>query len=429
MNKALEIRGLVPKLRFPEFRKKDQPWLRCELRDVTAAIAAGLSTDQQAERTQFPVTRIETISDGTIDMKRVGFVRQFVGIEAFRLDVGDILLSNINSTEHIGKSVRFESNTPLYHGMNLLRIRPNPGEMLSDFLCFQLSTKQVRSDLRARSNKAVNQASINQTALGNTNLLKPTLAEQRKIAECFQSLDELIAAETEKLNSMKRHKKALLQQLFPVEGETTPRLRFPQFRNAGDWAASALGQVCETSSGGTPLRSQKDYWNGDIPWITTSLINGNRIVQAEEFITELAVSETLAKLFPTETIVIAMYGQGKTRGKVAVLGIPATTNQACAAILPKEGVSSQFLFFQLFNGYERLRSLSNSGGQDNLSQTLISQFEVALPPDKEEQLTIASVLNNAAVISSHQEIVVARLRTHKNALMQQLFPSIDEVDL
>ena len=400
MSESVEGRGLVPKLRFSQF---EGDWKLPLLGSLLTLEYGSPLPEAQRVAGQIPVVG----SNGV------------VGSHSTKLIDGPAIV--VGRKGSVGKVNWIEVDCYPIDTTFYVRLADSSTDLRFTFTLLQRSGIEM-----LRSESAV--PGLSRDSVHSLSLPMPSIAEQRKIAECLESLDELIAAETEKLEALKRYKKGLLQQLFPAEGETTPRLRFPQFRHAGDWTASALEQVCETSSGGTPLRSQTDYWNGDIPWITTSLINGNRIVKAQEFITELAVSETSAKHFPTETIVIAMYGQGKTRGKVAVLGIPATTNQACAAILPNEGISSQFLFFQLFNGYERLRSLSNSGGQDNLSQTLISQFEVALPPDKEEQLTIASVLDNAAVISTHQEIVVARLRAHKAALMQQLFPSLEEVD-
>ena len=108
---------------------------------------------------------------------------------------------------------------------------------------------------------------------------------------------------------------------------TTPKLRFKEFD--GDWDTSKIDKIASVTSGGTPSRANPEYWNGDIPWVTTSLVDFNVILSAEEFITKEGVNNSSAKLFPKDTILMAMYGQGITRGKVAILGIEATTNQAC----------------------------------------------------------------------------------------------------
>ena len=250
--------------------------------------------------------------------------------------------------------------------------------------------------------------------------------EQQKIADCLSSLDELIAAHSRKLDALKAHKKGLMQQLFPHEGESLPRLRFPEFKNAPDWELKPLGDLFETTTGGTPARSKNEYWGGEIPWITTSLVDFNVIFDAEEFITQDGLENSSAKLFPKETVLLALYGQGITRGKVAMLGIEASTNQACGAILPCEEIEPRFTFLYLCNRYEELRGLSNSGGQKNLSQGIIRELPFAYPEDAEEQKRIVSCLTSLNEIIESQTQKLERLAGHKTGLMQQLFPSMGE---
>ena len=252
--------------------------------------------------------------------------------------------------------------------------------------------------------------------------------EQQKIADCLSSLDELIAAIARKVDALKTHKKGLMQQLFPMEGETQPRLRFPEFRDASDWESGSLGDTFETSSGGTPSRSKESYWGGKILWVTTSLVNSCVIIDAEEHITESGLKNSSAKVFPKGTVLIAMYGQGKTRGQVALLGVEAATNQACAAILPNKGIEPYFVFLSLVSRYEEFRKLSNSGGQENLSQGLIREIPFAYPPNIAEQQRIANCLTplDGLITAATQELEA--LKTHKKALMQQLFPLAQEVE-
>jgi type I restriction enzyme, S subunit len=225
----------------------------------------------------------------------------------------------------------------------------------------------------------------------------------------------------------------LMQQLFPrperiengvkIPAETQPRLRFPEFQNAGEWSSDSLGSIFETSSGGTPDRAKEAYWNGTIPWITTSLVGFNIITEADEFITDAGLSDSSAKLFPEKTILVAMYGQGKTRGQVAMLGIKAATNQACTAILPRKDINPRFVFLNLGNRYEEMRRLSNSGGQENLSQGLIQGLRFSYPKGKAEQQCIADCLTSLDALITAETQKHEALKTHKKGLMQQLFPS------
>ena len=253
-------------------------------------------------------------------------------------------------------------------------------------------------------------------------------AEQQKIADCLTSLDEVIAAQARKVEALKAHQKGLMQQVFPREGETLPRLRFPEFRDGSEWCIEPLGDLFETMTGGTPDRTAKEYWNGTIPWITTSLVDFNVIYSAEEFISAEGLENSSAKLFPKDTVLIALYGQGKTRGKVALLGIEATTNQACAAVLPGNEIDPVFTFMSLCGRYDEMRGLSNSGGQENLSQGLVRELPFRYPKAIAEQRTIVACLSALDDLIAAQTQKLDALKTHKKGLMQQLFPSPEEVE-
>jgi type I restriction enzyme S subunit len=277
----------------------------------------------------------------------------------------------------------------------------------------------------ARSNGLLN---ISKETFFGIEIPTPTPPEQQKIAECLTSVDELIGAQARKLDALKTHKKGLMKQLFPRAGETVPSLRFPEFQKAPEWESDSLGEIFETTSGGTPNRSVKSYWNGEIPWITTSLVDFHVITQAEEFITAEGLRNSSAKLFPKGTVLMALYGQGKTRGQVALLGIEAATNQACAAILPRKGIDPYFVFLNLAGRYEELRELSNSGGQENLSQGLVRDIPFSFPSDEAEQRKVTTSLSSLDGLIAAQQDKLEALKTHKKGLMQQLFPSPEEVE-
>ena len=187
------------------------------------------------------------------------------------------------------------------------------------------------------------------------------------------------------------------------------------------WQKVRLGQIARVTSGGTPSRNIDEYWNnGEIPWITTTAINFNTISSGTEFITQKGLKNSSAKIFPPGTILMAMYGQGVTRGRVAILKIEAATNQACAAILPhKENIETQFLFYFLSNEYEQIREMAHGGNQKNLNGELIKQIPIKLPP-LPEQRKIAEILSTwDKAIDLTQHLIAAKQR-RKKALMQQL---------
>ena len=185
------------------------------------------------------------------------------------------------------------------------------------------------------------------------------------------------------------------------------------------WGESVLGDVSRVTSGGTPSRNNNNYWGGTIPWVTTAEVDFNTITDTAEKITEEALNNSSAKLFPKGTILMAMYGQGKTRGKVAKLGIKASTNQACAAILLQGDCEVDFYFQYLMSRYERIRDLANIGGQENLSGGIVKSIKVPIPPVK-EQKKIAQILSTWDQSIATTELLLANSEQQKKALMQQL---------
>ncbi|WP_371183903.1 restriction endonuclease subunit S [Xanthomonas sacchari] len=176
-----------------------------------------------------------------------------------------------------------------------------------------------------------------------------------------------------------------------------------------DWLQRPLGDIAQITSGGTPDRSTPSYWGGDIPWLTTGEIQFNIITDSAEKITELGLKNSSAKLFPPGTLLMAMYGQGKTRGQIAKLGIEATTNQACAAILFDKKNDPDFYFQYLASKYEDLRELGNAGTQKNLNGGILKRILVPVPP-VHEQRRIAHILStwDQAIATAEQQLTSSR---------------------
>jgi type I restriction enzyme S subunit len=186
-----------------------------------------------------------------------------------------------------------------------------------------------------------------------------------------------------------------------------------------DWEVKHLGDIASISAGGTPHRANASYWNGEIPWVTTAQVEFRTIDHAEQFITKQGLESSAAKLLPAGTLLMALYGQGKTRGKVGLLGIEATTNQACAAISVRRTVSPAFVFHYLVSRYDVIRSLSNVGNQENLNGQIVRSIAVPLPLDA-EQTAIAAALSDVDALLGALDAALAKKRGLKQAAMQQL---------
>lgn len=206
---------------------------------------------------------------------------------------------------------------------------------------------------------------------------------------------------------------------MPTVNNNTPTLRFPEFKE--EWELKKLGKIAKVSSGGTPSRAQSNYWNGNIPWVSTTLIDFNTILESNEFITNDGLANSSAKLFPKGTLLMAMYGQGKTRGKVAILGIEATTNQACGAIVPNnDKLNELFLFQNLAGRYDEIRDLSNQGGQENLSGEIIKNILITLPtlPEQQKIVTFLTAVDEKLQALKQKKNL---LEQYKKGVMQKIF--------
>lgn len=187
-----------------------------------------------------------------------------------------------------------------------------------------------------------------------------------------------------------------------------------------DWTLKAIGSIASVCAGGTPSRRVSEYWNGSIPWVTTTELNADTISETTQCISELGLKNSAAKLIDSGAILLALYGQGKTRGKVALLEIQATTNQACAAISVSSRVCPRFIFHNLASQYKAIRGLSNSGSQENLSGGIVKGILVALPPTKAEQEAIAEVLSAADILIESLDQLLGKKRKLKQGVMQEL---------
>ncbi len=203
------------KLRFKDENGNLYPdWEEKKLGEVLEFVRNGLSIDQNTRGVGYAVTRIETISNNNIDTNRVGFVDTQTDISDYKLLLGDLLFSNINSPAQIGRTVYIDKNLDVYHGMNLLRLRVQRDKVNAKYIYYVLSSSKYKRHFERICNKAVNQASINQTDLKRTITVIPSIQEQQKIANFLTILDDKIKLEEAKLASAKEFKKGLLQRMF-----------------------------------------------------------------------------------------------------------------------------------------------------------------------------------------------------------------------
>lgn len=156
-----------------------------------------------------------------------------------------------------------------------------------------------------------------------------------------------------------------------------------------DWQIKKLGEICETTSGGTPSRGNKSYYSGNIPWVKSGELNKGIIYDTEEKITEEAIKNSSAKIFPKGTLLIALYGA--TIGKLAFLGVDAATNQAVCGIYQNDSIDSKYIYNFLFHKKQDLVKQGIGGAQPNISQTILKKLEIPLPPLETQQAIVSKI--------------------------------------
>ena len=204
-----------------------------------------------------------------------------------------------------------------------------------------------------------------------------------------------------------------------------PEVRFEGF--VDDWEQRKLMEVANISSGGTPSRGVFEFWDGEIPWATTTEVNYKLITNTIEKISKLGLDSSSAKLMPIGTILLAMYGQGKTRGKVGVLGIEAATNQANANIITNNDFHNYFVYYQLEKDYETIRKSANEGGQANLSLNIVKNISISISFNIAEQIKIGNFFKQLDEAITLQERKLSLLKLMKKGFLQQLFPKNEQV--
>lgn len=189
-----------------------------------------------------------------------------------------------------------------------------------------------------------------------------------------------------------------------------------------NWCWTKFDIVAKWGSGGTPSRKNPEYYVGNIPWVKTGELNNSFIYETEEHISEKAVSNSSAKLFPINTVIVAMYGA--TIGKVGILGLEATTNQACACGVCSSAVDYKYLFYYSISQKDDFISKGKGGAQPNISQEIIKQHEIPLPPFAEQQRIVARIEFLFAKLDEAKEKaqeVVDEFETRKAAIFHKAF--------
>jgi len=264
-------------------------------------------------------------------------------------------------------------------GGDCIRLRSLTDKVNMRYLSYSFLSEYHRKWMLNQGGNKATMAALNHDVIRRIQVELPKRDVQDEIATILSSYDELIENNRKRIKLLERAARLLYTEWF-VRG------RFPRWEGVKKkdgvpegWEKGTIEEFYHTSSGGTPSRSKPEYYEGDINWVKTQELNEDFIFDTEEKITELAINNSSAKIYPANTLLVSMYG-GTNIGRAALLAKPAACNQACCALSPKvehANIYFAFLFFGTIR--EQLIGISQGAAQTNISQQIVRGLKVVLP--------------------------------------------------
>lgn len=371
----------------------------------------GASIKQLDGASGIPITRIETIWNTTIDEERFGYanIEDIDEYKNHQLEDGDILMSHINSPKHLGKCAIYRSKPKtLIHGMNLLNLRPRRNILVPQFAFYYLSSIGFKEAITKISNQSVNQASFSTTNLKKVKIPLPPLAEQQKVAAILDAADSL----RQKDQQLVERYTALSQSLF-LEMFGDP------VTNPMGWEYSLLGDVGNWKSGGTPDRKMQEYYDGDIPWVTSGELNDCYLTDTKEHISEAAIQASSTKIIEEGSLLLGMYDTAALKSSITTGKM--SCNQAIAyAKLDSTKVNVLFIYHLIQYAKEHYKRLQRGVRQKNLNLSMIKEIEIIHPPiSLQNQFANSNQLIEAQKQQAQQSL--AKSEALFNSLLQRAF--------
>lgn len=414
--------ALTPKLRFPEFRNAPE-WESKELHTIAEPVSERADNEDE--------NNILTLSgEHGLVLQSEYFGKQIAGTNSERylkIERDDFVYNDrTTKASEYGTIKRLTKHphgivSPIYKCF-----RFKAGE-LPVFWEWYFESGAHEAELRSLANEGARAGRFNVSIdrFLSTSVYTPKRgsAEQQKIAECLSTLDELIGAESQKLDALKAHKKGLMQQLFPREGETLPRLRFPEFHSAPEWEVKSLESLARRGSGHTPSKAHSEYYNGGIKWVSLAdsrRLDNGLISETEIEISELGIENSSACLHPAGSVLIS---RDAGVGKSAVMASAMAVSQHFIVWTCDSGKITNWFLYHLLQKMKPLFERVATGSTiKTIGLPFFKDLRVTIPKPA-EQHRIATCLSSLDDLIAAQSDRLAALQTHKQGLLQQLFPS------
>ena len=398
----------VPKLRFPGFT---EDWEQRKLGDV-ADVRDGTHDSPKFYNDGFPLVTSKNLKDGSIDFSDCSFIskQDFDEInKRSKVDSGDILFGMIGTignpaiVEHTGFAIK-----------NVALIKE--GIIVNNRFIYHLLSSKVFDNYIARENAGGTQKFIALNQIRNFIFLAPTLEEQNKIIELLDYISQTITLHQRKLNNLKLKRKALLQKLFPKNGEGYPELRFPGFTDA--WEQRKLGECIDISTG-YPFDSQDFNENGEYLVITNGNIQENTPFVLNNVGNRIDLDDSLKKyILDIDDLLITMDG---TVGRVAIV---VNNKLVLAQRVCRIKSNEPYYIYQLLsknNFIQSMNKIGHGGTIKHISLSEISEYQAFYPKSQKERIKLSTVLTNCDKLITLHQRKLKHLQIQKKSLLQKLF--------
>lgn len=308
-----------------------------------------------------------------------------------------------------------------------------------DFLRKVLRSNAFKKLLNSKTS-GISKARVKQDEFLDIEIPLPALEEQNRIVSSYNAKLQLAQQQEEKAKTLETEIEKYLFEELGVEHKKDSYekkigsfLKIYKYSEFDKWGANQnnsnkiisnnlfelkkIKDICTVSSGGTPSRERKEYYKGNIPWIKTGEVVNGIIYDTEEKITKEAIENSSAKIYPKDSLIIAMYGQGATRGRTAKLGIDASTNQACAVLfnINNSVILTDYLWLYLMGEYDRMREMASGNNQPNLNAQMLKDYNVIIPPFEIQTKIIQTINSIKAKIN---ELNVLSAKNKEEAIVE-----------
>ena len=412
-----------PKLRFPEFT---EDWIPYKLNNICEKITDGSHHSPSEVKNGYPMPSVKNMLPNGFDIENSKKISkhdyELLCSQGCKPEIGDVVVAKDGSV--LKYAFEIKKSEPIVILSSIAIMKPNHSILDGGFLAQSITVPHFKERIIAENTTGTGVPRIVLANFKNIFISLPKIEEQQKIASLFTELDILIQSAEKELEGYRELKQGMLQKMFPKKGEKVPEIRFladdgSQFP---EWEEKKIDDVATCFAGATPSTKIPEYWkDGTIRWMSSGEVNNGQIHDTEKRISQLGFDKCSTKMVKPNTVVMALAGQGKTRGMVAITRVPLCTNQSLCAIETNDDICDDYLYQYLQIQYNNLRLISSGDGtRGGLNLKLIGGYIVSVPC-LEEQKKIGEYFQNLDNLIASQQQELEGYKELKKGLLQQMF--------